>query len=128
MDKPRISHESTSKLFHRAKSAQGDCYGFGSEMVVLAFDFSAGAKEDKRIAQDLTGPTEEHTWYWLNRRLSGYRRPGEFATMPCTLAICFLCDILRLDGTKKAPDIRKPGHRVCRAFPFIAPMLRRLLR
>ena len=92
------------------------------------FDFSAGEKEDTRIAQRLLGLlqvalaesetdagfeqcfrqlikaadglTEEHTWSWLTRRLSNYRRPGEFTAMPRTLAGRFLSDIPRLYGVK----------------------------
>jgi len=95
------------------------------------FDFSAGEKEDKRIAQGLTGLlevalaesetdagfeqcfrqlinaadgfTEEQTWSWLTRRLTNYRRPGEFRAMPRTLAARFLSDIPRLYGIKKTP-------------------------
>ena len=95
------------------------------------FDFSAGEKENTRIAQSLTGLlevalaesetdagfeqcfrllvkaadglTEEHIWSWLTRRLSDYRRAGEFSAMPRTLASRFLRDIPRRYGLDKTP-------------------------
>ncbi len=94
------------------------------------FDFSAGREEDRRFARALTGILQvalaesetdagfeqcfrqlikacsgleaERTWAWLNSRLSGYRRAGEFAPMPRTLAARLLHDIPRRYGIKTA--------------------------
>ncbi len=96
------------------------------------FDFSAGQREDQRVARTLTGILEvalaesetdagfeqcfrqlvkassglkeEHLWSWLNRRLSDYRRAGEFRAMPRTLAVRFLRDIPRRYGVKQTHE------------------------
>ena len=92
------------------------------------FDFSTGEREDRRFARVITGVLqvalaesetddgfeqcfrqivkassgleEERTWAWLQGRLSSYRRAGEFAAIPRTLAGRFLSDIPRRYGVK----------------------------
>ncbi len=96
------------------------------------FDFSAGREEDRRTARMLTGVLgvalaesetdagfeqcfrqlikassgleEERTWAWLNSRLSGYRRAGEFTPMPRVLAERFLRDIPSRYGVKQVRE------------------------
>ena len=92
-------------------------------------DFSAGKEEDRRVAHALigilqvalaesktdagfeqcfrllvkasSGLKEEHLWSWLNHRLSGYRRAGEFAAMLRVLVQRFLRNIPRRYGMKE---------------------------
>ena len=96
------------------------------------FDFSAGREEDWRFAHILTGILqaalaesetdagfeqcfrqlikassgleEECTWAWLSSRLSDYRRPGEYASIPRLLAERFLSDIPRRYGVKQTRE------------------------